>query len=91
MVSIRWFLTLDYQHRPVGYDVVVETDDGDLLEHYVAGNCAMESSTYLASDHPNALDRETLVSYARTTASYFAGQYGVAVDDIVHDIDTENG
>lgn len=91
MTSIKWYLTLDYQRRPVGYDVVVETDDGDLLEHYVAGNCAMESSTFLASDHPNALSRDTLVGYAQTTASYFAATYGVSAEDIVHDIDTENG
>lgn len=71
-MKVQMTVGLDYDckdtSKPVGYSIVVQEESGRVLEDYYAGNAPWESTQRIPPSDPYALDKETLLRYAKQTA-----------------------
>lgn len=89
-VTVSLDYTCNDKSKPVGYSIVVEDENGRILDEYVAGNAPWESTQRLEPSGPHALSKEKLIQYATQTAEETVEElenegYKVIWDELVHD------
>jgi hypothetical protein len=76
---------ITYGLIPGGYRVTVYDADSNPIDDYTAGNHPGDSQVYLPDDHPEALDADTLLRFAKQTAGETANSHGLTAEAIFED------
>ena len=79
---VEYWLQSDPSRRIIGYGIAVYKNNTE-IDHYTAGNSQYDSQVYVDPNDPHALDRKTLLKYARQTAVDMAIEHGLTKKHVV--------